>query len=125
MEQKEIIDDKRAQAYLDLDGICCPYCGSQNIENGHFDSEGKCQQVECHECGMEWYDILKLVGIGRAGLEVVPDDPDITKLRKALQAILEKAEVTADNFDGEAKLAIEKLNDIAFVALFGIEKENA
>jgi hypothetical protein len=125
MDQKDVIDEKRVQAYLDLNGICCPYCGSQNIEGGYFDNEGKCQQVECHECGMDWYDIYELVGIGRAGADVVPDDLEITKLRKALQAILEKAEVTADNFDGEAKLAIEKLNDIAFVALFGIEKENA
>ncbi len=121
----DIIDEKRVQAYLEDDGTLCPYCGSQNIENGHFDSEGKCQQVECHECGMEWYDILELVGIGRVGLEVVPDDPEITKLRKVLQAILEKAEIVADNFDGEAKLAIEELNDIAFEVLSGVEKETA
>jgi hypothetical protein len=48
MEQRDVIDEKRVQAYLELDGVHCPYCGSQNIESGHFDSEGKCQEVECH-----------------------------------------------------------------------------
>jgi hypothetical protein len=75
---------------------------------------------------MDWRDIYRLVGIKRPDdVDIIPDDPEITKLRKALQAILERAEVAADNFDGEAKQAIEELNDIAFVALLGAEKMTA
>ena len=122
----DIIDEKRVHAYLEGDGTLCPYCGSWHIAPLLPLSERPYQLVHCNECGMDWRDIYRLVGIKRPdGVDIIPDDPEITKLRKALQAILERAEVAADKFDGEVKQTIEKLNDIAFVALLGAEKTTA
>jgi len=52
------------KAYLKHDTLC-PYCGSENIDAGHFENtdDGGWQNVWCHDCGKRWEDHYKLVDI--------------------------------------------------------------
>lgn len=50
--------------YREASGGVCPYCGSENIEGGSIDIQGKTaqQEVSCLECGAEWNDVYHLAG---------------------------------------------------------------
>jgi len=85
MEEKFVVDEQRAEEYIHGDGVHCPYCGSTNIEGGHFDSANARQSVWCHECRMTWKDIYKLVGImEESDRMIVPLDPVFVIAREAL-----------------------------------------
>jgi hypothetical protein len=52
-------------AYLASGGTICPYCQSSRISAGELDSEGTgaTQEVECKDCGAEWFDVFTLVDV--------------------------------------------------------------
>ena len=51
--------------YLESGGNICLECGSKNIESGKskFDADYCELSVDCNDCGAEWLDIYKLVGV--------------------------------------------------------------
>lgn len=53
--------------YLKSRGSRCLECGSKNIESGksNFDFDYCELNVECNDCGAEWMDIYKLVGVDK------------------------------------------------------------
>lgn len=55
--------------YLEQGGVRCPYCDSDNITGGSFDTEfGEVyQKIWCEECHKEWTDLYKLVGFEERG----------------------------------------------------------
>jgi DNA-directed RNA polymerase subunit RPC12/RpoP len=117
-EDKYVIDEKRAAAYVQSEGVRCPYCGSYNIEGGHFNSEGQCQQITCHECGSRWKDIFKRIGIMEDDdREIFPLDPEIVKLRKVLQGIYDLAEASMRDLSVDAWLIVNQISVLSNVAL--------
>lgn len=54
--------------YLEKQGQCCPYCESDNIMGDIPEMDGTqgWQPVYCLDCGEEWIDLLKLVGVEEA-----------------------------------------------------------
>jgi hypothetical protein len=59
------LTSEQIKNYLENGGNKCPYCGSENISGGHFetDSNEAWQPVSCDDCGREWSDLYRLVGI--------------------------------------------------------------
>ena len=51
--------------YIKKSGVCCPACGSDEIEGGfvEIDSGHAWQPVGCNECDAEWNDIYNLVDV--------------------------------------------------------------
>ena len=56
--------------YINSDGTACPFCGSLNIEAGHFDAEGVSQPVRCEDCDEKWQNIYQLVGVHHGDKEL-------------------------------------------------------
>lgn len=52
------------KAYVDSEGVKCPFCGSENLdrEGVDVDAGGASQRVSCDDCGKTWYDCYKLTG---------------------------------------------------------------
>jgi transposase-like protein len=50
--------------YVKIDGIRCPYCGSDNIkgEDIEVDAGIAIQDVFCEDCDKSWSDTYKLTG---------------------------------------------------------------
>lgn len=50
--------------YVANGGICCPFCGSTDIEGGGVDIDvgGASQAIFCNECEAEWTDHYTLSG---------------------------------------------------------------
>jgi len=65
MKKQHVID------YIQSDGSYCPYCKSSNIEGMEFEYEGTYRRVICLECGEQWKDIYKLVGISTEDEEII------------------------------------------------------
>ena len=59
------LTEEMKKQYLQRKGICCPFCGSNNIDAGFFeiDGEGGFQNIRCMDCEGEWNDIYKLVDV--------------------------------------------------------------
>jgi len=55
------ISDK--QAYIESDGDHCPYCKNRNIQAIEPLQADETRQVECHDCGALWYDVMSVVDI--------------------------------------------------------------
>lgn len=58
--------DEQKQNYLDIDGVCCPYCDSEDIKPFSAQSHdlGEIhQRVECQNCFEEWTDVYTLTGV--------------------------------------------------------------
>jgi transposase-like protein len=55
-------------AYAATGGNECPYCHSDEVEGGSFDSDewGGTQEIGCNDCGRRWVD--KLTRVGYLGL---------------------------------------------------------
>ena len=49
------------KAYVDSEGVKCPFCGSENLdrEGVDVDAGGASQRVSCDDCGKTWYDCYK------------------------------------------------------------------
>lgn len=50
--------------YREASGGVCPCCGSENIEGGSIDIQGRSayQEVSCLECDASWNDVYHLAG---------------------------------------------------------------
>lgn len=59
------ISRKRRKEYTKAAGSFCIHCGSGNISDGRMESEGHeaWQSVVCYDCGAEWNDIFRLIGV--------------------------------------------------------------
>ena len=60
-----MISQRKISDYMASSGNRCLYCGSDNIEGGerNTDSGVTTQYVGCHDCGKNWEDVYKLVGV--------------------------------------------------------------
>jgi len=59
--------EEQIKEYLDKDASVCPYCGSNNIENGVTKYEYMIyQEIWCRNCDMCWWETYQLVGIEEA-----------------------------------------------------------
>ena len=65
--KKKRMTDKQ---YVDIRGIQCPHCHSENISGNtiEVDAGEATQEVGCDDCGATWLDAYKLVGY-------IPQDP--------------------------------------------------
>jgi len=56
--------DAQQKAYVDKGGYACPFCGSVNLEGGHFEVDSRIawQLVRCNGCGQSWNDQYTLTG---------------------------------------------------------------
>ncbi len=52
-----------SEQYVELGGIRCPFCGSQDIVGGPFEADagGATQEVDCSRCDKSWLDIYTLI----------------------------------------------------------------
>jgi DNA-directed RNA polymerase subunit RPC12/RpoP len=60
-----LTDDAISTNDNEYDGSECPFCSSRNIlaiEQVQMDGREGSQEVECHDCGKLWRDIVKLTG---------------------------------------------------------------
>ena len=60
------LTQKEKEYYLENNGVCCLYCGSDNIdaiENVQVDGGIGTQGVECLDCGEDWTDIYRLINV--------------------------------------------------------------
>ncbi len=50
--------------YVALEEPVCPFCNSPELDWRDIDFDGKYvkQEVSCHDCDKEWYDIYELKG---------------------------------------------------------------
>jgi formate dehydrogenase maturation protein FdhE len=50
--------------YLESNGNYCPFCGCDDIEAGHFETDGNTawRPVECNGCNKEWNEEYALAG---------------------------------------------------------------
>lgn len=64
---------EQIEKYIDDGGVRCPYCGSENITGSYPETDvgESWQDVECDDCGKEWTDLYRLVGV-----DVDEDDED-------------------------------------------------
>lgn len=53
--------------FLELNGDCCPFCKSDEIEGGSFDVSGNIvsQEFSCNNCDAEWYNHYQLIGYSK------------------------------------------------------------
>lgn len=60
-----MLTTKQKRDYIRSAGSHCPHCKSQSITASHFESDvsSAWQPVRCDDCGKEWNDVYKLVGI--------------------------------------------------------------
>jgi hypothetical protein len=51
--------------YINHGGNKCPFCGAWNITAGDstFEAAEAWQDVHCEECGKDWVDVFKMVGV--------------------------------------------------------------
>jgi transposase-like protein len=63
------LTDEQKQAFIKAGGVCCPLCGSSNIEGGFIevDAGRATQRITCPDCGRHWTDVYCLT-------EIVPDE---------------------------------------------------
>ena len=59
------MEQTRIDRYLQVGGLRCPFCDSDQIEGNEWnaDSGSATQEVECNDCGESWLDVYKLVSI--------------------------------------------------------------
>jgi len=59
------ITRKRRKEYIDTGGRFCVHCESEKISAGKVESKGReaWQPVVCYDCGCEWNDIFRLIGV--------------------------------------------------------------
>ena len=61
------MDAEQRQAYLESEGVRCPYCGSTNLEGEGSSSanyyDGYEQIINCKKCGKSWKDIYTLTDV--------------------------------------------------------------
>lgn len=72
-----MISREKRLAYIRAGGSFCINCGSGNISAGRIESEGReaWQPVQCYDCGSEWNDIFRLIGVD--DIVLPEDDPMI------------------------------------------------
>jgi hypothetical protein len=60
-----MITRERRKEYIKAGGSFCINCGSGDISAGRIESEGReaWQPVVCKDCGSEWNDIFRLIGV--------------------------------------------------------------
>lgn len=61
------LTNKQKKAYLKnfkRIGRKCPFCGSFKVILGAFDHEEFKLDIECGDCGEDWYEQLKISSIG-------------------------------------------------------------
>ena len=60
-----MISREKRRQYLKAGGSFCINCWSGNISAGKIESEGReaWQVVQCYDCGSEWNDIFRLIGV--------------------------------------------------------------
>jgi hypothetical protein len=68
-----MISHNARKEYIKAGGSFCISCGSGNISAGKVESEGReaWQHVVCYDCGAEWNDIFRLIGVDEI---VLPED---------------------------------------------------
>ena len=52
------------EEYISTGGNQCPRCESNNIHAGEhefFEHAAFAQEINCHDCGFEWYEEYKLI----------------------------------------------------------------
>jgi hypothetical protein len=71
------VSRKTKKEYIKAGGSFCIHCGSGNISAGKVESEGReaWQSVVCYDCGCEWNDIFRLIGVD--DIRLPEDDPVI------------------------------------------------
>jgi len=60
-----MISREKRREYIKAAGSFCINCGSGNISAGKIESEGReaWQEVQCYDCGSEWNDVFRLIGV--------------------------------------------------------------
>lgn len=53
--------------YRDNGSNRCLFCESENISAEGMDSSAASEGVECLDCGENWQDLYKLIGVGYEG----------------------------------------------------------
>ena len=59
------LSGKKIKEYIKGGGESCPYCGSDGLRGGSWDSDnGYCNQsISCLSCKKDWDDVYTLTGI--------------------------------------------------------------
>ena len=72
-----MISREKRREYIKAAGSFCINCGSGNISAGKIESERReaWQAVQCYDCGSEWNDIFRLIGVD--DIVLPKDDPII------------------------------------------------
>ena len=56
---------KQVENYIDDSGVYCLHCGSDDLNAHNY--EGDCgiitQYIECGNCGKDWTDVYRLIGV--------------------------------------------------------------
>lgn len=75
-----MISREKRRAYIKAGGGFCINCGSGNISAEKIESEGRdaMQKVQCYDCGSEWNDVFKFIGV--ADIVLPKDDPLIPEV---------------------------------------------
>ena len=76
-----MISRTKRKEYLEAAGSFCINCGSGNISAGNIEAEGReaWQEVQCYDCGSEWNDIFRLIGVDDI---ILPEnEPKIPQVR--------------------------------------------
>jgi hypothetical protein len=73
--RSRMISREKRKEYLKASGSFCINCGSGNISAGRIESEAReaWQSVVCYDCGSEWNDIFRLIGVDE--IRLVKDEP--------------------------------------------------
>ena len=60
-----MLTDKQKADYIQSGGVCCPYCGSDQIEGDSYDHQEGCvtQEICCLSCDKSWTDVHSLTHI--------------------------------------------------------------
>ena len=76
-----MISREKKKEYIKAGGSFCINCGSGNMSAGRVESEGReaWQPVQCYDCGSEWNDIFRLIGVD--DIVLPEDDPMIPQVR--------------------------------------------
>jgi phage FluMu protein Com len=62
----KMLDKAAIQDYINNDGDHCPYCKKKNILAIEHVQPDETRQVECHDCGAVWYEVLSVTNIMEA-----------------------------------------------------------
>jgi predicted Zn-ribbon and HTH transcriptional regulator len=59
------MNQEQLNLYLSLNGTICPFCKSENIGGGDFDTGNTMVflPIRCDNCGKEWTDEYTLTGV--------------------------------------------------------------